>query len=532
MALCRLPEEQLLMGVAQLDIRGGGVNPFIERLAELGLPEDEGEYEEGRYEEVEYEIVVADEDEHSPDEEDDDQLFDSDQDEDDDTGDEDDWSDSFSHDSGYDSLSEEEEDEEDEEDVEEDVEEVVEEDDDGNIRPCSPLIQQFPAPIFWQRWEQVSPTVPAGAIIWPRACDVQHLEIPAHQVEHAEDGLPSASQRSKESAPSTSGLGSSTKRSREESDTLQVSMKKQKWNCEDSHDESASSTSGLGFSTKRSREEDVEECDDGKIRPFSPLIQQFPAPIFWQRWDQVSPTVPAGAIIWPRACDVQHLEIPAHQVEHAEDGLPSASQRSTVSAPSTSGLGSSTKRSREESDTLQVSMKRQKWNCEDSHDESAPSTSGLGFYRSREDSHRELAPPGEDGLPSASQRSKESAPSTLGLGSSTKRSREESETVQVSTKKQKWNCDHSHNESAALASGLGSYRRREDNYRESAPSTSGLSSNRSRGDSYRESAPSTSGLSSNRSRGDSYRESAPSPFRKYWMGPFDYLRRTEDCDSD
>ncbi|XP_034720637.1 microtubule-associated protein futsch-like [Etheostoma cragini] len=435
MALCRLLEEQLLMAVAQLDIRGGGVNPFIERLAKLGLPEDEGEYEEGKYEEGEYEIAVADEDELSPDEEDDDQLVDTDQDEDDNTGDEDDWSDSFSHDSGYDSLSE---DEEDEEDVEEDVKEEVEEDDDGNIRPCSPLIQQFPPTSFWQRWEQVSPPVPAGAIIWPCTFDVQHLETPAHQVEHAEDGLPSASQRSKQSAPSTSGLGFSTKRSREESETVQASTKKQKGNCEDSHDESAASTSGLGFSTKRSREEN---------------------------------------------------------------------------------------------NTEEVSMKRQKWNCEDIH-EAAPLTSGLASYRSREDSHRESAPPAEDGLPSTSQWSKESAPSTSGLGSSTKRSREESNTVQVSTKRQKWNCEDSHDETSASTSGLGSCRSREDSYRESAPSTSGLGSYRSREDSYRESAPSTSGLGSYRSREDSYRESAPSPFRKYWRGPFDYLRGTEDSDSD
>ncbi|TDH11911.1 hypothetical protein EPR50_G00067190 [Perca flavescens] len=214
MALCRLPEEHLLMGVAQLDIRGGGVNPFIKRPAEHGLPEDEGEYEEG-----EYEIVVVDEVELflplSSDEEDDNQLVDTDQDEDEDTGDEDDWSDSVSEDSGYDSLSE------DEEVVEEDVEEDVKVDDNGNIRPCSPLIQQFPPPSFWQRWKQVSAPVPAGASLRPRTFDVQHQEIPAQQVESTEDGLPSASQKSEESAPSTSGLGSSTKRSREESDTVQ-----------------------------------------------------------------------------------------------------------------------------------------------------------------------------------------------------------------------------------------------------------------------------------------------------------------------
>ncbi|XP_032362638.1 putative protein TPRXL [Etheostoma spectabile] len=311
---------------------------------------------------------------------------------------------------------------------------------------CS-LIQRSHLQVLAEMGTSVSP-VPAGAF----------LETSAHQVEHAEDGLPSASQRSKKSAPSTSGLGFSTNRSREESDTVQASTKKQKWNCEDSHNELAASTSSLGFSTKRSREEN---------------------------------------------------------------------------------------------NTEEVSMKRQKWNCEDIH-ELAPSTSGLASYRSREDSHRESAPPAEDGLPSTSQRSKESAPSTSGLGSSTKRSREESNTVQVSMKKQKWNCEDSHDESSVLTSGLGSYMSREDTHRESAPSTSGLASQRSREDSYRESAPSTSGLASHKSREDSYmesapstsglgsyrsredryRESAPSPFRKYWMGPFDYLRGTEDSDSD
>lgn len=75
------------------------------------------------------------------------------------------------------------------------------------------------------------------------------------QVEEPEKGLPSISQRSEESAPPTSGLCSSAKRSRDESYREQVSANRHRWNCEDSHEESATSTSGFSFFTYRMRED-------------------------------------------------------------------------------------------------------------------------------------------------------------------------------------------------------------------------------------------------------------------------------------
>ncbi|KAL7387152.1 hypothetical protein ABVT39_019148 [Epinephelus coioides] len=86
-------------------------------------------------------------------------------------------------------------------------------------------------------------------------------------------------------------------------------------------------------------------------------------------------------------------EPPAQPVEHPED-LPPLSPRSEDSAPPASSLSSSTKRSREDSDTPQVSGKRQRKTCEDCDEEPRPSTSGhsSSTYTSGEEDYRNSAP--------------------------------------------------------------------------------------------------------------------------------------------
>ncbi|KAL7398263.1 hypothetical protein ABVT39_006972 [Epinephelus coioides] len=80
-------------------------------------------------------------------------------------------------------------------------------------------------------------------------------EPPAQPVEHPED-LPPVSPRSEDSASPASSLSSSTKRSREDSDTPQVSGKRQRKTCEDCDEEPRPSTSGHSSSTQGSGEED------------------------------------------------------------------------------------------------------------------------------------------------------------------------------------------------------------------------------------------------------------------------------------
>ncbi|KAL7371059.1 hypothetical protein ABVT39_017719 [Epinephelus coioides] len=71
---------------------------------------------------------------------------------------------------------------------------------------------------------------------------------------------------------------------------------------------------------------------------------------------------------------VPSLELPVQPVERPKD-LPPVSVRSEDSAPPASTLSSSTKRSREDSDTPQVGMKRQRKTSVDSDKEPRPSTS-------------------------------------------------------------------------------------------------------------------------------------------------------------
>ncbi|KAL7403870.1 hypothetical protein ABVT39_018791 [Epinephelus coioides] len=119
---------------------------------------------------------------------------------------------------------------------------------------------------------------------------------------------------------------------------------------EDDNEEDWSDPEGedLGYrSTSEGEAEEEEEVDVDDDR-FQPVWRYFPVP---------SPE--------PRA----------QPVERPED-LPPVCPRSEDSAPPASGLSSSTKRSREDSDTPQVSGKRQRKNCEDCDEEPRPSTSG------------------------------------------------------------------------------------------------------------------------------------------------------------
>ncbi|XP_050930029.1 death domain-associated protein 6-like [Lates calcarifer] len=138
------------------------------------------------------------------------------------SSDEDDWSDD-SPDSGYSTMTDDEDDPE------------HSEDDDN--RPRSPL--PLPPPNFWQEWRQQCRPFPAAAPL----------------------AAPTGPTRVLDAAPSTSGLSTSTKRTREERDTEQVGMKRPRRDDEDNPEEPTPSTSGLSTSTKRTR----EESDTGQV---------------------------------------------------------------------------------------------------------------------------------------------------------------------------------------------------------------------------------------------------------------------------
>ncbi|XP_074534340.1 uncharacterized protein LOC141796907 [Halichoeres trimaculatus] len=114
--------------------------------------------------------------------------------------------------------------------------------------------------------------------------------------------------------------------------------------------------------------DDEEDEEDGDIRPHSPLNQELAPEDFWQGWRQmVRPVSSVGASppLSPPG--------PSWNPQSPED-----------LAPSTSGLGSSLKRSREESSTEQVSSKRPRTSDQDP----APSTSsGLRFSPNRRNWH-------------------------------------------------------------------------------------------------------------------------------------------------
>ncbi|XP_071330893.1 uncharacterized protein [Trachinotus anak] len=281
-------EERLLGGVAhQVDSdHPGVVNYIIGRPAEDGLPEV-------------IRIVDDTEDSDLPSymsssEEDDEleagEVFDE----------EDDWSDAISIDSGYSTMTE------DEEDME----------DDDDDRPHPPLVHQPPPGNFWEDRRQANIPVPAAAplaapdgvppgfpdatpvcgpaaapqrpTVWQPQVPVQPpklLWLPEQQV----------SQRLEESAPFISDLSSFIKRTREESDTEQVS-------------------------SKRLRREYEENPDPQQLMDWHPQVPVQPPKLLW---------------------------LPEQRVEQPGGGLPSVSPRWEESAPSTSGL-SSTNTSREE----------------------------------------------------------------------------------------------------------------------------------------------------------------------------------------
>ncbi|CAJ1081032.1 LOW QUALITY PROTEIN: uncharacterized protein LOC128379724 [Xyrichtys novacula] len=128
-----------------------------------------------------------------------------------DTDDTDDWDSDITHidsDSGYSSMSEEEE-------------EVV--------RPDSPLDQELPPDDFWLGWRQLSPPVPAVLPV-PAGLPVEPPASPPAGLPGAQS---SVHQGPEDCAPSTSGLVSSSNRSREESSPEQVSEKRQRTGDED-----------------------------------------------------------------------------------------------------------------------------------------------------------------------------------------------------------------------------------------------------------------------------------------------------------
>lgn len=122
--------------------------------------------------------------------------------------------------------------------------------------------------------------------------------------------------------------------------------------------------------------------DEEDIRPRSPLIQQLPPE------EEEYPPVPARPLVAGLAA------VPQQRTGPSLEGSPSVSQRWEESAPSTLVLGPSTMRIREESETEQVSAKRQKTSYEERLEESTPSTSGLGSstHNSGEESYRDSAP--------------------------------------------------------------------------------------------------------------------------------------------
>ncbi|GAA6218393.1 major centromere autoantigen B-like, partial [Lates japonicus] len=140
--------------------------------------------------------------------------------------------------------------------------------------------------------------------------------------------------------------------SEEESSEEEVSSFEEEW----SDDESPDS----GYSTMTDEEDSSESSrDSDDVRPVLPE---------WLQPHRAAQRAP-----------VLHQRLPEEQVEQPEGGLLPVSPRLEDPAPSSSGVSTSTKRSRE-SDTEEVSMKRQRREDEDNPEESAPSTSGLRYF--------------------------------------------------------------------------------------------------------------------------------------------------------
>ncbi len=99
-------------------------------------------------------------------------------------------------------------------------------------------------------------------------------------------------------------------------------------------------------------------------------------------WHRAAPPTPPRLPAVPERLVVRAPEErPGQQEDHLEH--PSDFQGCEECAPSTSGFRVSLKRSREEEDTGQGGSKRQRLDLEGSHEEPAPSTSGLGSSTNR-----------------------------------------------------------------------------------------------------------------------------------------------------
>ena len=111
-------------------------------------------------------------------------------------------------------------------------------DDEGeDVRPDSPLDQEFPPDDFWQGWRQVDPSVVVSPLPSPS-------HSPAGSAVPADPPV-SAGPVGEEPTPSISGLGSSKKRSREESPAAQQSAKRQRRDNGDVDHQQPSTSSGL-----------------------------------------------------------------------------------------------------------------------------------------------------------------------------------------------------------------------------------------------------------------------------------------------
>ncbi|CAK6955087.1 proline-%2C glutamic acid- and leucine-rich protein 1-like [Scomber scombrus] len=133
--------------------------------------------------------------------------------------------------------------------------------------------------------------------------------------------------------------------------------------------------------------EDEEDSEDEDFRPRSPLVQQLPPEDFWQGWREDYPPLLAGPpVVGPPIAGPPVAGPPvAGPLEPDE------------CAPSTSGLSSSTKRSREDTHLEEVTAKRPRWNSEEVPDDSAPSTS-TSYSSGRDESYLDSEPSTSSGL--------------------------------------------------------------------------------------------------------------------------------------
>ena len=237
--------------------------------------------------------------------------------------------------------------------------EEEEEDDEGeDVRPDSPLDQEFQPDDFWQGWRQVdtsavvSPLVQAGL---PSAGPLVSTHSPAGPAVPDDD---SRVRSDWTDLSLDSGYGSMSESEEEEED--EDSSVWSDWT-------DLSSVFGYWSMSESESEEEDDEGED--VRPDSPLDQEFPPDDFWQGWRQVDPSVVVSPLPSP-------THSPAGPAVPADPPV-SAGPVGEEPTPSTSGLGSSTKRSREESPAAQQSAKRQRRDNGDVDHQQPSTSSGL-----------------------------------------------------------------------------------------------------------------------------------------------------------